>query len=122
MDNSHHASTPHSTIQTIKDSAEQYSIFILLAILILSLLSTRTVTEIQSWSHATPLDGRPCRVRKLPYWVPGIGHALSYAWRERGFLLDAQYVLEFLKKKKEKKRKELKRKGTKKTDMDIGKR
>ena len=85
-------SPPHTLIQTVKENAEQYSLFILIAILIFSILSTRTITGLQSQTYADFTDGEPRRVRKLPYWIPGIGHAFSYAWRHRDFLLDAQYV------------------------------
>ncbi|PCG92677.1 Cytochrome P450 [Penicillium occitanis (nom. inval.)] len=84
---------PHTLIQTVKENAEEYSLFILVAILIFSILSTRTITGLQSQSHADSADGEPRRVRKLPYWVPGLGHAFSYSWRHRHFLLDAQKTM-----------------------------
>lgn len=86
------ASLPHLVVQSMKDIAEQYSLIILLAILFFSCLSTRTITGLQSKSPAVTED-EPRRVRKLPYWIPGLGHAFSYSWSHRGFLLTAQYVI-----------------------------
>ncbi|EEA23068.1 hypothetical protein TMatcc_001932 [Talaromyces marneffei ATCC 18224] len=86
-------SPPHTLIQTVKESAEQYSLFILVAIFIFSILSTRAITGLQSQSHADSADGEPRRVRKLPYWIPGLGHAFSYFWRHRDFLLDARKTM-----------------------------
>ncbi|EED15004.1 cytochrome P450, putative [Talaromyces stipitatus ATCC 10500] len=89
----HQAAPPHNLIQTAKENAEQYSLFVLVAILIFSVLSTRTITGLQSQSHHDSVDGEPRRVRKLPYWVPGLGHVFSYSWRHRDFLLDAQKAM-----------------------------
>jgi hypothetical protein len=91
MEKGFYISLPHTVVQFVKDNAEEYSLFILLAVLLFSCLSTRTITGLQSKSQASA-DDEPHRVRKLPYWIPVLGHAPSYLWSHRDFLLKAQYV------------------------------
>ncbi|OKL58765.1 hypothetical protein UA08_05865 [Talaromyces atroroseus] len=92
MEKEFYVSLPHNVIQFVKDNAEDYSLFILLAILVFSCLSTRTITGLQSKPQESG-GGEPHRVRKLPYWIPILGHALSYLWDHRDFLLKAKKTM-----------------------------
>ncbi|KAH8704241.1 putative cytochrome P450 [Talaromyces proteolyticus] len=79
---------PHLVIQLVKDTAAQYSLYVLLAVLLFSCLANRVITGLQSQPYAST-EGEAHRVRKLAYWVPGLGHAFSFVWSHRAFLLKA---------------------------------
>ncbi|EAW08003.1 cytochrome P450 [Aspergillus clavatus NRRL 1] len=52
----------------------------LLAIIVFSCLATRIITGFQSWPEKGAGAGLPRLIRTVPYWVPWLGHGISFGW------------------------------------------
>jgi hypothetical protein len=85
-----HLSPPHTVVQLVQDGTREYAWYLLIAVFVFSCLATRFITGLQSQPRRI-VEGEPQPVRKLPYWIPGLGHAVSYIWSQRGFVGRARY-------------------------------
>jgi hypothetical protein len=87
-----YVSLPKSAVQVLKDISPALTWQTLIAVLIFSCLATRIITGLRSWPKKVP-EGEPHPVRKLPYWIPFIGHSLSYLSDQRNFVAKAGSVV-----------------------------
>lgn len=68
-----------SLIQTIWDGCSEWIWSIIIAFLISSFVTTRVITGFRN--RPSQIDSEePRTVRRVPYWLPWMGHGLSIAW------------------------------------------
>lgn len=81
----------YGLIQAVKDVLLAVPWTDVTAVLALSCIATRVVTGLQSRSATTDIgESRP--IRMTPYWIPWIGHSLSFALDNEGFIQKARFV------------------------------
>lgn len=81
----------YGLIQTVKDVLLAVPWTAVAAVLGLSCIATRVITGLQSRSATTDIgESRP--IRMTPYWIPWIGHSLSFVWDNEGFIQKAMFV------------------------------
>jgi hypothetical protein len=79
-------------ILAVKDGFPELTLPALIAVLIIfSLIATRVITGLQSQPKRLQ-EGESHAVRTLPYWIPWIGHSISFFNGNRDFVARARFV------------------------------
>ncbi|KAN0075935.1 Cytochrome P450 [Elaphomyces granulatus] len=84
-------SSSKNSILAVKDAIPDLTLQ-LIAVLIFSCIATRVITGLQSRPKRVR-EGEPHAVRKLPYWIPWIGHSISFFDGDRDFVTRAGRVM-----------------------------
>ncbi|KAL1967273.1 hypothetical protein VTN77DRAFT_3319 [Rasamsonia byssochlamydoides] len=81
-------SLPNRVVQIVQDTSSALIWQTFAAVLLFSCLATRIITGLQSQPRKV-VEGEPHPVRKLPYWIPWLGHTLSFVKGHRNFVAKA---------------------------------
>lgn len=81
-------------VQATRENSPPLNLYTLLVVIAAICITTRILSGSQS-SRKEYRAGQTRDVRKLPYWIPYMGHAISLGFSPLNFLVKARFVILF---------------------------